>query len=69
MASLNSLLGSLLFAIAALALGLFADSLGPARALLVLRLLAALALYLVWRLFRKTKKKPRRVIKFSHGDA
>ena len=69
MASLNSLLGSLLFAIAALALGLFADSLGPARALLVLRLLAALALYLVWRLFKKTKKKPRRVIKFSHGDA
>lgn len=52
MDSLNSLLGSLLFAIVSLCLGLFADHIGPARALLSLRLLSALSLYLLWRLFR-----------------
>lgn len=53
MASLNSLFGSVLFAVTALLLGLFADQVGPTAALLVLRVPALISLILIWRLFRR----------------
>jgi MFS family permease len=56
MGSLNSLFGSLLFAIASLALGLFADAMGPVKALLWLRVLAFISMYLIWNLFRKERR-------------
>lgn len=52
MGSLNSLFGSVGFAILAICLGLVADHLGPAKALLSLQILAAIALYLLWKIFR-----------------
>lgn len=54
MGSLNSLFGSFAFALVAFTLGLFADVLGPAKALLPLQLLAIISLTLVWRLFHQT---------------
>lgn len=53
MGSLNSLFGSIAFAIVAFGLGFFADQIGPAKALLLLKLLAGVSLFLIWKLFRK----------------
>jgi MFS family permease len=52
MGSLNSLFGSVAFAIVAFGLGLFADLIGPAKALLSLQVLAVVSLFLIWRLFK-----------------
>lgn len=55
MGSLNSLFGSVAFAVVAYGLGLFADQVGPAKALLSLQLLAVVSLFLIWKLFRKKR--------------
>ena len=54
MASLTSLAGSLFFAMAAYALGLLADQVGPRWALLVGQLLFASVIYLYWKLFKRS---------------
>lgn len=51
MGSLNSLFGSIGFALVSFGLGLFADKVGPAKALLSLQGLAGISFYLVWRMF------------------
>lgn len=56
MESLNSLGGSLFFAIVSLGLGLVADSLSPSKALLLLQILSAISLYLLWQIFKEGKK-------------
>jgi len=53
MRSLNSLIGSIAFAVVSFGLGLFADKMGPAKALLWLQVLSGVSLYLLWRLFPK----------------
>jgi predicted MFS family arabinose efflux permease len=53
MESLNSLGGSLFYAVVSFCLGFIADSLSPSKALLVLQLLSALSLYVLWRLFKR----------------
>lgn len=53
MGSLNSLAGSIAFAIVAYALGFVADSIGPAHALLSLQVLSAFSLILLWNVFKK----------------
>lgn len=55
MGSLNSLFGSIAFAIVATSLGVFADQLGPAKAMLLLQVLAAISLGLLLKL-RSSKK-------------
>lgn len=57
MASLNSLLGSIAFAIVSFCLGLVADLLTPAKALLSLQVLAVISLSILWSLFKKKKDK------------
>lgn len=52
MGSLNSLAGSLFFGIASIALGLWADKVGPMYALLTAQLLLAPIFFLYWRLFK-----------------
>jgi hypothetical protein len=52
MGSLNSLVGSIVFAIVAFGLGFFADQIGPANALLALKLLAVISTLILWKLFR-----------------
>lgn len=59
MGSLNSLVGSLFFAVIAFLLGLWADKVGPQYALLTAQSLAISVFYLYWRLFRKNS---------HHGD-
>lgn len=53
MSSLDSLLGSVAFAIVSFSLGLAADLLTPAKALLSLQVLAIISLSILWSLFRK----------------
>lgn len=53
MGSLNSFVGSIAFAVVAFGLGLFADKLGPAKALLSLQIFAGISLVLLWKLFKK----------------
>ena len=53
MASLNSLAGSLVFAIVAYSLGLFADSLGPINALLILQVGVLITIWIYWKLLKK----------------
>ncbi len=55
MSSLISLAGSLFFAIAAFALGVLADEVGPTYALLTGQLISISVLYLYWRLFKNHK--------------
>lgn len=55
MSSLNSLFGSVLYAVVFLLLGLFADALGPAQALVVLTVLSLPTTYLYWLLFRNER--------------
>lgn len=55
MDSLNSLLGNVLFAIISFSLGLVADILTPAKALLYIQIFAIVALFILWRLFLKEK--------------
>lgn len=54
MASLTSFGGSILFAVLALALGWVADLIGPVKALLILKLIAVVPIYLTWNLFKKS---------------
>ena len=53
MESLNFLEGGVAFAIISFFLGLVADKLSPAKALLVLQPLAPISLYIPWRMFKK----------------
>lgn len=53
MGSLNSLAGSLFFAITSVVLGLWADIVGPTYALLTAQLLSGIVIILYWRLFKK----------------
>lgn len=55
MESLNSLGGSITFAIISFLLGLAADLLTPAKALLALQPLALISLLILWQIFRKEK--------------
>ncbi len=55
MGSLNSLFGSMLFAIISFMLGLFADKLGPTKALLIIQIFMIVVIGIYWKLF---KKKP-----------
>lgn len=57
MGSLNTLGGSLFFGFYAIILGLFADKIGPAKALLISNLLLFSVLYLYIKIFRHEKKK------------
>jgi len=51
MGSLNSLGGSLAFAIYSFMLGLFADKIGPAKALVITQILSLLLVYFYWKAF------------------
>ena len=53
MGSLNSLLGSIAFAIVSLALGLFADKLGPIKALLIIQVSMVVTIGIYWKLFKR----------------
>lgn len=54
-ASLNSFLSSLLFAVVAYFAGMIADSFGPVKALLVIQLLILPTLILDWKLYRRNR--------------
>ncbi|MFH2019682.1 MAG: hypothetical protein ABII80_03660, partial [bacterium] len=56
MSSLNSLGGSLGFAIMSLGLGSLADAWGPAKALIIFSILSIPNIYIYWLLFRKDRK-------------
>ncbi len=56
MGSLNSLFSSFAFAIVSLGLGLFADTIGPAKALLSLQVLALVSTLLLWKLFGSSER-------------
>ena len=56
MASLNSLFGSILFTIVFVSLGLFADSIGPAKALVILTIASLPTTYLLWVIFRNDRR-------------
>lgn len=53
--SLNSLGGSVAFGIISFLLGTFADSIGPAKALLVLWFAGIIPLYFLWKIFKQKK--------------
>lgn len=53
MGSLNSLLGSLLFALVAFLIGFVADNIGPAKSILLLGAVSVLVIFIYWNLFRK----------------
>lgn len=55
MTSLTALLSSFAFAIVAFGVGLIADAIGPARALLSLQALAVVSLLLNWNIFKKER--------------
>lgn len=55
MSSLNSLGGSIGFAIMTLVLGRLADSLGPAKALIILTIIGLPVIYLYWKIFRNDR--------------
>jgi len=52
MGSLNSLLGSITFAFVSFALGLFADKLGPIKALLIIKICMVATIGIYWKLFK-----------------
>ncbi|MBU1031742.1 MFS transporter [Patescibacteria group bacterium] len=54
--SINSLAGSLLFGVVSFLLGLFADILGPIKALLIIQLLLFLPLGIYWKIFHHDRK-------------
>lgn len=54
-ASLNSLVGSILFAIFAYFIGLFADHYGPVKALLLIQLFIFPTLFLNWKLYKMNR--------------
>gem|GEM_PF-2541911 len=56
MSSLNSLGGSIGFAIISVVLGNFADSMGPAKALIYLTVISLPIIYIYWIIFRNEKK-------------
>jgi len=56
MSSLNSLGGSIGFAVMSVFLGGLADIMGPAKALIILTLLSAPVIYLYWRLFSNDRR-------------
>lgn len=56
MSSLNSLGGSVGFAIMTLVLGGLADSLGPARALIILTIIGLPVVYLYWKIFKNDQE-------------
>jgi len=55
MGSLNSLFGSIAFAFVSFLLGLFADKIGPAKALLIIQFISFIILYIYWKLFKSNK--------------
>ena len=56
MGSLNSLFGSLAFAIVSFGLGLFADKLGPIKALLIIQVCMVIVVGIYWNLFKREKR-------------
>ena len=56
MASLNSLFGSILFTIVFVSLGLFAISIAPAKALVILTIASLPTTYLLWVIFRNDRR-------------
>ena len=56
MSSLNSLGGSIGFALMSLVLGGLADILGPAKALIILTIIGLPVIYLYWVIFRNERK-------------
>lgn len=57
MASLDSLAGSIMFAVLAYLLGIIGDFFGPAKTLVIAQLIALIGTYLYWQIFHK-KNKP-----------
>lgn len=57
MGSLNSFAGNIVFGILAFILGLLADSLSPARALLILQIFQLGNLYIYWKLFNHSRSE------------
>ena len=55
MGSLTSLLKSIVFATTAFLVGLFADKIGPAKALLIMQIALFSVIWLYWKLFKKEK--------------
>ncbi|MFC1727265.1 MFS transporter [Patescibacteria group bacterium] len=53
MGSLNSLFGSIAFAIVALVLGIFADKLGPIKALIAVQVCMFITIGIYWKLFKR----------------
>lgn len=49
--SINSLAGSILFGIVSFGLGLFADKIGPLKALIIINILLVIPILLLWKLF------------------
>ncbi len=49
--SINSLAGSILFGIVSFGLGLFADKIGPLKALIIINILLIIPILLLWKLF------------------
>ncbi len=56
MGSLNSLAGSLFFAVVFFGIGLMADKLAPAQALIIMELLMMTNVYIYWKLFKNSKR-------------
>ncbi len=56
MSSLNSLFGSITFALIFVTLGIFADSLGPSKALIILTLASTSTTFIYWLLFKNDRK-------------
>lgn len=56
MSSLNSFAGSLAFGILTLIAGLFADHIGPAKALLIIQIISLPSIWLVWKLYKVSQQ-------------
>lgn len=63
MGSLNSLAGSIVFGIIAIILGVLADTLSPAHALLILQIFQIGNLYLYWKVFKHEKTKTQQSVR------
>lgn len=61
MGSLNSLFGSIAFAVVSLLLGYAADVIGPVKALLIVQLCGVSTIWLYWKLFKKEENEVRLV--------
>lgn len=55
MSSLNSFAGSIVFAILAFTIGIFADKIGPAKAMLIIQGISFITLWIYWQLYQHDK--------------